>query len=270
MYDFSAVEGLEGAVGFFKEEGAIVLDATGDARKGGVALFDGNGLVAFAVAVGEFGCEGGKAVFGPGGIEGFEGFEEGGKELEAVELEGLEGGSTVGNGFRNGAGVDANANDDAFEAFGGGVAFAKDAADFLFVNEDVVGPFEAGREAKGAEGLGNGDARNEGNGGRNVGWTGGANEEGEEEGLAGKGEPFAAKASAAGGLGFGEDGGALPYSGFGSFEEEVVGAGAGVEEGAAAAKGVGAEEGAEGAFFEPEEKGCVGGREVELPEVVGF
>ena len=119
--------------------------------------------------------------------------------------------------------IDADADDGVADGVAGDGAFDEDAGYFFAVEEDVVGPFDAGFEAADV-----GDGADDGDTAKAVevgqGFEGGIEDEGEVE-VAGAGYPGAAVAAAAGGLGFGDNDGAFVGAALGAADGFVHGGG---------------------------------------------
>lgn len=105
------------------------------------------------------------------------------------------GGGEVSSGEID-ADVDANAQDDSDEAAAVPGGFREDAADFASIQQDIVGPFDGdGLRSKLIKHLGDGDRAEHGD--LMEGGGGWMQQEGEDQGCAGRGEPGSTQAAAA-------------------------------------------------------------------------
>lgn len=182
-----------------------------------------------------------EAAGGPGfadGVEGFlqavfHGLQKRDEEVGATEEtsgDKIEGGGKradfrreVGGGV---AEVDADADDGEGDAGTGRFGFDEEPGEFFTIEEEVVGPFDAGAEAgEGFDGIDGGNAGEAGEAADLGDGKIGAEEDGDVEAAFGRGFPGAAHAAAATGLAPGGDNEASAGAAAGLVTGDVVGGG---------------------------------------------
>ena len=255
---FAGVDRGLGAVRKAEEEGAVRGDALGDAGEGFAQQGEGDRFTAEGVPLPQTGKEGGKALFPPPVIDGFKRVEDRREEAGAGEsLAGLdgEGGGGVAQLLGEFVAGEVDVHPESGHDGGHGVALglhlAEDPAAFLVAEPEVVRPLDpwsAGWKSR-REGLGEGEAGNQGKGGEPCGiLDAGTEDQRDVEVLAGGREPDAGKPSPACGLGVGGHNGAIRGLLRGPGEGVMVGRACFGEPSADASEPAGCQGRAEGGF----------------------